>query len=134
MTPDSRARRGVTLLRVAVASVFVIHGIARASLGIVDDFGGFFAAHGLPAGIALAWTVTLVEILGGLALAAGVAVRPLSAWFALQILAGIATIHARAGWFVVGAGRNGAEYSALILACLAVVVLTERLSWKLRRQ
>ena len=129
MTADARARWGVTILRCAVASVFVIHGAARAALGIVDDFGGFFAAHGLPAGVALAWTVTVVEILGGLALAAGMAVRPLAAWFGIQILAGIATIHAGAGWFVVGAGRNGAEYSALIIACLIVVVMTEAMAY-----
>lgn len=133
MVTDTGVRTGVTILRVAVASVFVIHGVARAALGIVDDFGGFFAAHGIPAGVAIAWAVTIIEVVGGLALAAGVAVRPLSAWFALQILAGIATIHGRAGWFVVGAGRNGAEYSALIVVCLVVVVLTDPVARGLRR-
>lgn len=29
------------------------------------------------------------------------------------------------GWFVVGAGRNGAEYSVLIIASLLAVALTE---------
>ena len=125
---DTNVRRAVTLLRLAVASVFVIHGIARASLGIVDDFGGFFAAHGLPAGVALAWGVTVIEIAGGLALAAGVAVRPLVVWFAIQILAGIALIHGQVGWFVVGAGRNGAEYSALIVVCLIVVAMTDSIA------
>ena len=124
----SRPAAGATLLRVAVASVFVIHGIARATLGIVEPFGGFLAASGFPAGTALAWTITLVEIAGGLVLALGHLVRPLAAWFALQIAAGIALVHAREGWFVVGAGRNGVEYSVLILVCLLVVVLTDPLA------
>jgi putative oxidoreductase len=71
-----------------------------------------------------------MEIVGGLALAAGMAVRPLVIWFAIQILAGIALIHGKVGWFVVGAGRNGAEYSALIIVCMIVVVLTDHLSSK----
>jgi putative oxidoreductase len=123
---------GITLLRVAVASVFVIHGAARARLGIVDDFGGFLTASGFPAGVAIAWILTIVEIAGGLALAAGLLVRPLTAWFGAQILTGIAMIHGKVGWFTVGAGRNGAEYSVLILVCLLVVALTDPLSMKPR--
>jgi putative oxidoreductase len=113
-----------------LASVFVIHGAARATLGIVDDFGGFLGASGWPAGLVVAWAITVVEILGGIALAAGVAVRPLVAWFALQIAAGVVLIHAKVGWFVVGAGRNGAEYSALILAGLLAAALMDSISYK----
>ena len=41
--------------------------------------------------------------------------------YALQIATGIALVHAPAGWFVVGLGRNGVEYSVLILFCLAAL-------------
>ena len=34
-------------------------------------------------------------------------------------------VHAPNGWFVVGAGRNGAEYSVLIIASLVAVALTD---------
>ena len=80
----------------------------------------------------LAWTLTIVEIIGGLALALGLAVRPLTLWFGIQIATGIAMIHGRAGWFVVGHGRNGAEYSVLIIACLISVALTDGTSYRLR--
>jgi putative oxidoreductase len=30
-------------------------------------------------------------------------------------------VHAPEGWFVVGLGRNGAEYSVLLIACLMCV-------------
>jgi putative oxidoreductase len=132
VTATAQARTGITLLRVAAASVFVIHGAARAGLGIVDDFGGYLSSSGFPAGTAVAWAITLVEIVGGLLLALGLFVRPLALWFAVQIAAGVVMIHGRVGWFVVGAGRNGAEYSALILACLLAVALTDSLAYKVR--
>lgn len=93
-----RVRLALTVLRVAVASLLFIHGAARVALGIVDDFGGAFEHWGFPLGAALAWGVTLGELLGGPALAAGLLVRPLTVWFGAQLLAGIVLIHAAAGW------------------------------------
>ena len=120
MTP----RAALTLLRAGTAAILIIHGIARAWLGIVDDFGVVLNQWGFPLGFALAWTITIVEIVGGALLAAGFLVLPLCAWFAFQLLMGIYLIHGRVGWFVVGAGRNGMEFSALVLLCLAVIALT----------
>jgi putative oxidoreductase len=125
---NKHARLGATILRVVVASVFVIHGVTRTVLGTVDDFGGFLAMSGWPAGHALAWLLTVVEIIGGVALAVGFHVRPLAVWLGLQIATGIVMVHAQAGWFVVGAGRNGAEYSVLIIACLLAVALTDSIA------
>lgn len=119
-----RDRRALALLRVTVAALLFVHGAARVALGTVDDFGAFFAAHGFPFGLACAWTVTLVELVGGVALAAGRAVRPLGLWFATVLTAGIVLVHAPAGWFVVGAGRNGMEYSVLLVVCLLLVAWT----------
>jgi putative oxidoreductase len=129
---DTGTRWGVTILRAAVASVFVVHGLARWINGTVGGFGEYLSGSGLPAGPAIAWTLTIVEIAGGLALALGLLVRPLALWFGVQIAAGIAMIHGKAGWFVVGAGRNGAEYSVLIIACLVAVALADSASYRLR--
>ena len=132
MTSQS-ARWGITILRVSVASVFVVHGITRLVLGTVGGFGSFLEASGIPAGTAVAWTITLVEVVGGLALALGLFVRPLGLWFGLELLAGIVLVHAPVGWFVVGAGRGGAEYSALIIACLVALALADPMAYGLRR-
>ena len=40
-SPRTAAETSVTALRVVVAAVLIIHGVARTALGIVDDFGGF---------------------------------------------------------------------------------------------
>ena len=130
---SNQVRLGVTLLRVAVASVFVIHGITRLMNRGVGDFGGFIGSWGLPAGVALAWAITVVEVLGGMSLAAGYGVRVLAAWFAIVIGTGIVMVHASDGWFVVGAGRNGAEYSVLIIASLVAVALTDPVALRLGR-
>jgi putative oxidoreductase len=119
-------RIGLTVLRVAVACVFVVHGIARIVNGTVGGFGQFLGASGFPLGVAIAWTLTLVEVAGGVALALGFCVRPLAVWYAAEILTGIALVHWSEGWFVVGAGRGGMEYSVLIVACLAAVFLADR--------
>jgi len=129
--PNDQTRWGITILRAAVASVFVVHGLTRTALGTVGGFGEYLSGAGFPAGAAVAWTLTLVEIVGGAALALGLLVRPLALWFGLQIATGIAMIHGRAGWFVVGHGRNGAEYSVVIIACLVAVALADSASFKL---
>jgi putative oxidoreductase len=117
---------GLTLLRAGTAMILIIHGVARAWLGIVDDFGVVLNSWGFPAGVALAWTITVVEIAGGALMAAGIFVLPLCAWFVFQLLMGIYLIHARVGWFTVGAGRNGMEFSVLLILCLIVIAMTRR--------
>lgn len=101
----------------------IIHGTFRVFDGGVSGFGQFLDSQGLPAGVAVAWLLTIVEIAGGLLLVAGRFVRPLCAWFILELLAGIVMVHFREGWFVVGGGRNGFEYSALLIVCFAGVAL-----------
>ncbi len=121
-TPHGEAsRRALTGLRVAASLMLIAHGVARVALGIVDDFGTFLDGVGLPLGSVLAWVVTAAEIVGGSVLAAGRWVRPLALYFVAQLVSGIVLVHAREGWFVVGAGRNGMEYSALLIAVLIAV-------------
>src|SRR3712207_3385573 len=123
-----RQLTGYRLLRIAVASIFLIHGLARIGLGIVDDFSAYWqATFGVShrVGLVASWTVTLLELILGTMLALGRRVWPISIWFIAQLSVGIVTIHAKAGWFVVGAGRNGMEYSVLVIVCLVVLLLLE---------
>jgi putative oxidoreductase len=115
--------RGITIVRVAAAAMMIIHGTYRVFDGGVSGFGQYLGSQGLPAGVALAWLMTVVEIAGGLLLVAGRFIRPLCVWFSLELLAGIALVHFREGWFVVGGGRNGFEYSTLLIVCFAAVAL-----------
>lgn len=110
-------------MRVTVALQLMIHGMTRIALGGVGGFGGFLTDNHIPAGTVVAWLITGGEILGGAALAAGFFVIPLSCVFALELLMGIGLVHFREGWFVVGAGRNGMEYSVVLIAALVSTAL-----------
>jgi putative oxidoreductase len=46
--------------------------------------------------------------------------------FAAVYACGIWLVHAAAGWFVVGLGRNGMEYSVLIITCLLALAWAHR--------
>ena len=119
--PDAASRRAAFVLRLALASILFIHSIARIRSGGVAPFGEFLTSRGFPFGLAFAWGVTLFELAAGAMLIAGRWLRPVCIVYALQIATGIVLVHAPAGWFVVGLGRNGVEYSVLILFCLAAL-------------
>ena len=116
MTGNSkRPETALRAVRVFLGLTMMIHGVARIWAGGVAPFGEFLAAQHFPFGAFLAWAITLYEIAGGALLAGGRLVTPLAALFAAELAAGIVLVHAAHGWFVVGLGRNGMEYSALLI-------------------
>jgi len=116
---------GLTLLRLAVAFIFLTHSITRIMLG-PEGFGEFLTSKGFPFGTALAWGITLFELVSAPLLAFGVATRIIASVFIVELLFGIALVHWPEGWFVVGAGRNGYEYSFLLIASLLAIIVGEK--------
>lgn len=116
----------IALLRAGVAILIFVHGVYRATTDGVSGFGEYLNSQGFPAGTAWAWAVTLIEIVGTPFLALGYFVVPLSAYYIFQLLLGIAMVHWSQGWFVVGGGRNGMEYSALLVLCFVCLILAHR--------
>ena len=122
-TPEARSELGWTVLRIALAGLIGAHGWARLIAGGVVPFGAFLDGVGFPFGVWIAGAVTAIEIVGSLLLVFRRLVFPLSLVHAFIYTMGIVLVHAKAGWFVVGLGRNGAEYSVLLIACLLCVGL-----------
>ena len=116
----------IIVVRIAVAAMFIIHGVARVYYESVSPFGPFLESKGLPFGLAWAWAVTIIEIVGGTLLALGRYTAPFAAYFIVQTALGIWWVHWKAGWFVVGPGRNGMEYSVLLIACLVAILLGKK--------
>ena len=127
-TPPAVARPDCALLgfRLLVALLIGIHGWYRLHAGTSSGFGDWLATQGIPLAHAVAWGVTIGEIVGSACLALGLLVRPFALLFMAIYLMGIVLVHAPEGWFVVGAGRNGMEYSVLLIGSLALVALRIR--------
>ncbi len=118
------ARTGVALdiVRIAVAILIFIHGVFRATGdGHVAGFGSWLETQGFPQGFYWAWAVTLYELVAPLFIIARrfVSIACLGHIGILGL--GLWLVHRPDGWFVVGAGRNGMEYSVLLIVCLATV-------------
>ena len=112
------------VLRYTMATVFLSHGIVRTALDRVTPFGKAFDAWGWPFGIYWAWGVTLWELVGGVLLLLGWKTYLVAPVFVVQMLFGIWLVHWKHGWFVVGHGFNGMEYSVTIIAALVACALT----------
>ena len=121
--PSARSDTGWKLIRIALCGLIAAHGWARLISGGVVPFGGWLADQGVPFGPAVAASITAIEIIGTAFMLCGRFVLPLSLLYSGIYLGGIVMVHAQAGWFVVGLGRNGAEYSVLLIVCLLCVGL-----------
>jgi putative oxidoreductase len=121
----SRTTLALHIVRIGVAVVLGVHGYARAFAGGVTPFGGFLDSVGFPAGVVLAWAITIFEMTGSLCLAAGRYVRVVAPVFISILAMGMVLVHGSAGWFVVGLGRNGCEFSVLLIVCLCALLVAD---------
>ena len=116
-----KAQRIFLTLRILLAAMIAAHGWARFAADAITPFGTWLESQQIPLGVPIAYAVTLVEIVGSPVLAWGRFVSPLCLVYSLIYAVGIVLVHAPEGWFVVGLGRNGMEYSVLLIATLVGV-------------
>ncbi|WP_447765662.1 DoxX family protein [Sphingopyxis panaciterrae] len=128
--PQPRAAQAFEALRIVVALLIFIHGAYRLTTGGVAIFGVWLDSIGFPFGYGWALAVTLYEWVGP----ALMLTRRWTSFAALGHAAiltlGLILVHLPAGWFVVGAGRNGIEYSVLLIASLLAIAWAW---WPVRR-
>lgn len=62
---------GILILRIGLGATFALHGYSKFSGGI-ENVEAFFAGVGIPQALFFSWVVTLVELIGGIALILGV--------------------------------------------------------------
>jgi GNAT superfamily N-acetyltransferase/uncharacterized membrane protein YphA (DoxX/SURF4 family) len=115
--PAARPWGPLSVVRIAVAALLVVHAGSRAVTGGVSAMGEVLSANHMPFGPAFAWAITAVEIVGGMALAAGRFARSLSLWFAVELLAGIALVPGARERLGSESSQNQ-EYTVLLFACL----------------
>jgi putative oxidoreductase len=121
MQTGDRKSNALVFIRIVLAILMFVHGTARISNGTVGGFGEFLGMQGFPLGFYLAWAITIFELVGSVLLAVGVYAWVIALIFAVHLSFGIALVHWKEGWFVVGAGRNGIEYSVLLVASFLAI-------------
>ncbi|MEH7179743.1 DoxX family protein [Neobacillus vireti] len=106
---------GALLLRITLGAIFFIHGVVKFQGGI-ENTAGWFESLGLPG--VTAYSVALLEIVGGILLIVGLATRLVGALFALLMIG--ATVKVKLAVGFLGNGQM-AGYE-LDLAFLAIAV------------
>jgi putative oxidoreductase len=113
------------LLRFALATIFLshsLHGIFTNN--DVNDFGNLFLNKigFAPFGVYIAWATVISQIITSILLLMDKYMKA-AVWVNIGILiSGIITVHFKEGWFVVGGGRNGMEFSFVLIFMLLTLL------------
>jgi putative oxidoreductase len=107
------------MLRLALGVVFLAHGWFKVAVLGLPGTSAFFEGFGFPGWSA--YPVAALELLGGLALIAGWAVRPVALVLAGVVL-GAFRVHWANGWYF-GNPDGGWEYLAVLLVGLLALAL-----------
>lgn len=114
------ARLAPVIVRVTVGSLMLAHGLDKIGAGPAG-FGEFLSSVGLPAGLLLAWFVTLLELGGGAMLILGLLSRVISALLIAELIVAIALVTGQAG--LIASEGVGYERDLAYIAGFLVVLL-----------
>ncbi len=120
-------KTNLIFLRVALAIIFAVHGIAGMFNNGVNDFGNLYLNQvGFsPIGVPLAWAIKLSHVALIVSLFTNKYLKLTCIITIIILIAGIVMIHFKEGWFVVGGGRNGMEFNFLLIVALVQVLYLE---------
>lgn len=110
---------GTTLLRVVVGTIFVAHGAQKLFQFTPAGLAGFFESVGIPLAAANAYLVIGVELIGGLAMIAGLGTRVVALLFAGVMTVAFATVHFPHGFFL----PEGYEFVLALFAASVTLAL-----------
>jgi putative oxidoreductase len=122
----TRETMGIDMLRLALCAILFTHGAYRFYDGTIPKLGEILTANGFPFGLVIANLVNLAETGGTILMAARLMVLPVTLVLSFIYVVGIILFHRHLGFFVVGPGSGGWEYSALIITCLLVIAWENR--------
>ena len=110
----------VTVLRVVVGVVFLVHGTQKLFGFGFDGVAGGFERLGIPLPLFFAVVVMLVEFLGGAALILGLFTRLVSIPLAIDMLVATLLVHLANGFFSM---NGGYEYTLVLIAATVALIL-----------
>ena len=117
--PPQRLALGMTILRIVVGIVFIVHGAQKLFVfGIGGVTAGFQQMH-IPLATVAAPGVAILEFVGGIALVIGLFTRVVALLLAIDMIGAILFVHGRNGFFL----PMGYEFAfSLMGACVALAV------------
>lgn len=131
MTDLNKAPYAALVLRVALGGLALAHGLLKVFVFTPAGTVGFFESLGLPG--VLAYPTIAIEVVGGLALIAGVFTRYVALAMVPILVGSIIFAHWNAGWVFSNEG-GGWEYPAFWAIALIVQAMLGdgALAWKAR--
>lgn len=122
------------LPRLSVSIMLLSHSLHGIFTGNdVNDFGNLYLNKigFAPFGVFIAWSIVILQIITSIQLLINKYVK-IAALINIAILVmGIILIHFKEGWFVVGGGRNGMEFSVLLIFVLLAIIFPDNLENKI---
>jgi putative oxidoreductase len=109
---------GLTILRVIVGVVFVMHGGQKFQMGFTN-VAEFLGQAGIPVPNVTAIVLTLVEFLGGAALVVGAFTRWVALLFVIDMAVAIVLVRLEDGFFA----PQGPEFELTLLAASLALAL-----------
>lgn len=110
---------GLTVLRVVIGVIFLMHGWQKLTVFGVKGVTGMFANLGIPLPNVFAIIVIAVELGGGAMLIIGLATRWVALLNAIDMVVAILLVHLRNGFF----SPKGIEHPLSLLAATLCLVL-----------
>lgn len=115
MSNRNNSSIGLLLLRLVIGFGFLAHGYAKISRGPAN-FGMILNGIGVPAPNLVAWSTSIIEVLGGVSVMIGVFVAPISLPLFVIMLTAMLKVHLQYGFSSVklkAITSSGAEFGPI---------------------
>jgi len=109
-----------TAVRVLLGIIFLVHGMAKFQMGL-GNVSNFFQSLGLPG--ALGYAVAIIELVGGIALIAGLGSRYVAGLLFLIMIGAIVKV--KLGLGLMGDGKGAGYELELALALASLYIAAE---------
>jgi putative oxidoreductase len=106
------------IVRLVLGVSFLLHGWQKYQMGL-GNVGGMFSKMGIPMASLAGPGITLLEIVGGIAVIVGIGTRIFSLLLVCDMLGAIMFVHGKNGYI----GQGGAELVTLLATLALTLVL-----------